>query len=181
MSDQKATPDFAETLDKISKGFLHGHRMTHAGVVVTAAAILDHIIERAIKTKMPTLSQNLSKKLFEDFGPLSSFSAKIDLAHALDITSAAIHSELGKIRKIRNEFSHSQKLLSLDVDPIRPLFDGLTRPPGAAGNYAEVFLACVNSLCDYLEEYLLRMGITDDLSEKRMPKNPPPAPSPSGG
>jgi hypothetical protein len=37
MSDQKATPDFAETLDKIAKGRLHGQRMTHAGVVVTAA------------------------------------------------------------------------------------------------------------------------------------------------
>jgi hypothetical protein len=61
--------------------------MTHAAVVVTAAAILDQTLERAIKTQLPGLTKALSKKIFEDFGPLHSFSAKIDMAHALGITN----------------------------------------------------------------------------------------------
>jgi hypothetical protein len=75
-------------------------------VVVTAAAILDQTLERAIKTQLPGLTKALSKKIFEDFGPLHSFSAKIDMSHALGIT---IHIELGKTRKMRNNFSRSER------------------------------------------------------------------------
>jgi hypothetical protein len=72
-----------ETINKIREGFTTGHRMTHAAVVVTAAAILDQFLERALKTQLPGITPGLSKKLFEDFGPLSSFSAKIDMAQPL--------------------------------------------------------------------------------------------------
>jgi hypothetical protein len=159
-------PDLTELGEKIAAGFLQSHRMSHTSVVVTAAAILDQALERAIKTKMPTLSGNLAKKIFEDFGALSSFSAKIDVAHALDITSELIHVELGKIRRMRNMFSHSEKMLSLDVEPVRTLFYQLTRPPGASGSYAEQFVTCIVVISEFLEQYLLRMGITDGLSDK---------------
>jgi DNA-binding MltR family transcriptional regulator len=157
-------------IEKIVKGFQLGHRMTHASIVVTAAAILDQILERAIKTNFPHASGTLLKRLFEDRGPLGTLSAKIDIAYALGITSDHINTELGKIRKIRNEFAHSNKLLSLDTEPIRVFFDQLKRPPEAAGTYAEVFMACITAIVDFLEEHLLRMGITDDLSDKRMSK-----------
>lgn len=155
-------------IEKIVKGFQLGHRMTHASIVVTAAAILDQILERAIKTNFPHASSTLLKRLFEDRGPLGTFSAKIDIARALGITSDHINTELGKIRKIRNEFAHSNRLLSLDTEPIRVFFDQLKRPPEAAGTYAEVFMACITAIVDFLEKHLLRMGISDDLSDKRM-------------
>jgi hypothetical protein len=92
------------------------------------------------------------------------------MAYALDITSDAIHVELNKIRKIRNLFAHSTSILSLDKGPIRPLFDSLARPPETKGTYSEVFVACITSLDDFLEKYLIRMGVTDGLSEKNTPK-----------
>lgn len=46
-------------------------------------------------------------RLFRKSGPLSSFSAKIDLARLLAMTSSAIHSDLHILRDIRNEFAHS--------------------------------------------------------------------------
>jgi hypothetical protein len=157
-----------EAIKKISEGFTAGHRMTHAAVVVTAAAILDQALERALKTQMPGLTKNLAKKLFDDFGPLSSFAAKIDLAHALGITSDFVHAELGKIRKMRNLFSHSEKLLSLDTEPVKTLFYALKRPPGVTGNYPEQFMACVLVLDNFLEKFLFRMGMTQDLSFRWM-------------
>jgi hypothetical protein len=45
--------------------------------------------------------------LFRRSGPLSSFSAKIDLARLLGMTSDVIHSDLHILRNIRNEFAHS--------------------------------------------------------------------------
>jgi hypothetical protein len=164
----------AEGIKKIAEGFTTGHRMTHAAVVVTAAAILDQTLERAIKTQLPGTTKVLSKKIFEDFGPLHSFSAKIDMAHALGITSDFVHIELGKIRKMRNSFSHSEKLLSLDTEPVKTLFYGLTRPPGTTGNYPQQFLACMLVIDDFLEKFLFRMGITEDLSLRWLDKKEEP-------
>ena len=79
-------PDLDETIDKLVKGIQHSHRMSHGSVVITAAAILDRLLQRAIKTKMRVLSNKLSKRLFEDYGPLGTFAAKIDVAYAMHIT-----------------------------------------------------------------------------------------------
>jgi hypothetical protein len=148
-------------------------------VVVTAAAILDQSLERALKTKMPGITSALSKRLFDDFGPLQSFSAKIDMAHALGITSSFVHVELGKIRKIRNLFSHSEKLLSLDTEPVKTLFYGLTRPPGTTGNYSAQFLACMLVIDNFIEKFLNRMGDTRDLSFRWMDNKEELTPKPS--
>jgi hypothetical protein len=148
-----------EATKKIGEVFTAGHRMTHAAVVVTAAAILDQQLERALKTQLPGITNRLSKDLFGDRGPLNTFAAKIDMAHALGITSSFIHIELGKIRKMRNMFSHSEKLLSLDTEPMKTLFYGLTRPQGVSGSYTEQFMACITVISDFLEIFLLRMGV----------------------
>ncbi len=158
MSEGQKKPEPGQLGKTIAEGFIHSQRMSHAGIVVTAAAILDQALEEAIKTKLPTLGKKLSKKIFEDFGALSSFSAKIDIAYALDILSEPIYVELQKIRKIRNTFSHSRKILSLDTEPVKSLFYELKRPEGVTGNYAEQFMACILVIDDFLELYLLGMG-----------------------
>jgi hypothetical protein len=56
---------------------------THAGVAIVAAAIIDEQLLRALLTKMRPLSAKLRKRLFEGYGPLSSFAAKIDLSNWL--------------------------------------------------------------------------------------------------
>jgi hypothetical protein len=94
---------------------------THTTAVVTAAAGLEGMLELAIRSKMRPLKQKMTERLFEGYGPLSSFAAKIDLAYALDITSTEINEELNKVRKIRNKFAHSIQAINLGSDEIRPL------------------------------------------------------------
>lgn len=55
-------------------------------------------------------------RLFRKSGPLSSLSAKIDLARLLALTSNAIHSDLHILRDVRNEFAHS--VLDKDHAPL---------------------------------------------------------------
>jgi DNA-binding MltR family transcriptional regulator len=138
--------------------------MSHAGVVLTSAAILDQMLERAIKTVLPNVKGKLSKRLFGDRGPLYSFAAKIDMAHALGITSEHVYGELQKVREMRNKFAHSEKLLSLDAEPVRSMFLGLHRPAGITGSWAEQYMACVLAIDDYLEKFLHRMGETEGMS-----------------
>jgi hypothetical protein len=101
--------------------------------------------------------------LFDAYGPINTFAAKIDIAYALDITNDATHQELNKMRKIRNEFAHAKKSLSLDTEPIKTLFHTLVRPPGITGSYLQQFVQCGVVLDDYLEAFLVRMGETKDL------------------
>jgi hypothetical protein len=95
--------------------------------------------------------------------PRRSAAASHRIAYALDITTDAIHQELNKIRKIRNEFAHTTKPLSLDTEPIKTLFYTLARPPGITGNYLQQFVECSAVLDNYLEAFLARVGETEDL------------------
>src|SRR5882672_1665762 len=161
--------DIEKSFSNLAKGVGRTIRMTHAAVVACAAAILDHDLERSIKTLMRPLNSKLDKSLFTGYGPLSTFSSKIDMAYALGIISSDVHREMNKIREIRNKFAHSKALLSLDQAPIVDTFNNLHKPAGARGAVTEVFMLCVSELNDVLEKYLLSKGITDDLSDKNTP------------
>ena len=179
LSDEKKAESEALAI-RIRDGLIHTHRMSHGSVVASAAAILDKKLEMAVKTKLPSINKKLAKQLFEDFRPLGSFAAKIDLAHALDITSDSVYAELQKIRKIRNEFAHSEQILSLDVEPMKSLFMGLKRPASASDTYTELFMACVIAIDDYLNTYLVRTGIVDeetDTKSAEAEKEPPGPPT----
>jgi hypothetical protein len=50
----------------------------------------------------------LVAKLFEGFGPLSTFSAKIEFAFALGLLPRHVHTDLRTIKKVRNLFAHAR-------------------------------------------------------------------------
>jgi DNA-binding MltR family transcriptional regulator len=137
--------------------------------VLVAASILDTELERALKATMRPLDKKITGRLFKGYGPLGSFSAKIDLAYALNITTLEVHTELHKIRDIRNAFAHTVKVLTMSSDEVLPLFNKLKRPTNPkSSSMLDVYLACVGELDFYLERYLIRRGITDDLSKRRV-------------
>jgi DNA-binding MltR family transcriptional regulator len=130
--------------------------MTHSGIVIATAAILDNQLERALKRAMRPLSNNMYERLFDSFRPLSSFSSKIVMAYALGIISADLYEELEKIRQIRNQFAHSSGVLHLGSPEIESMFLTLKRPSTVSKTPAEVFLACAKVIDDHLEAYLAR-------------------------
>jgi hypothetical protein len=75
-------------------------------VVVVGASILDACLERLLAARMPQLSSANYATIFGD-GPLGTFSAKIELAFALNLIGMRAFRELTLIRRIRNEAAHS--------------------------------------------------------------------------
>ena len=90
----------------LSELFTEVWRQTHPMVVMTVVSVLDYELVRSITKKMPNLDKEINKRLFRGYGPLSTFSSRIDIAYALGLISAEIHQELTKIRNIRNLFAH---------------------------------------------------------------------------
>src|SRR6202171_4414435 len=95
---------------------------THAEIGIVAAAIIEEKLSEVLLTKMRPLSGEMKKRLFDGYGPLSSFSAKIDLSYALQILNKDQYDDLTVIRRIRNQFGHSMSLVNFDKSEIREHF-----------------------------------------------------------
>jgi DNA-binding MltR family transcriptional regulator len=78
-----------------------------SGGVLSLGGRLDTALKKALLEKMrPTISNRLKASLFEGYGPLSTFGAKIDMAFALSILDEDLYSNLKVIKEIRNKFAH---------------------------------------------------------------------------
>lgn len=90
---------------------------TDRGAAIVGAAWVEEELQASIESFL-SKEKKAWERLFRKSGPLSSFSAKIDLALLLGIVSAVIASDLHIIRDVRNEFAHS----ILDKNSLSPSF-----------------------------------------------------------
>jgi DNA-binding MltR family transcriptional regulator len=80
------------------------------GLALVAAEFFDAALERLLLSRFAAgLKQRpgMIKPLFEGFGPLSTFSAKISACFAMELLDAWKAADLDLVRRIRNEFAHS--------------------------------------------------------------------------
>lgn len=97
---------------------------THAGEAIYGAALIEGELERLLLACMPTISNNLARRLFEGFGPLNTFSAKIDVSRALGLINEDTHRDLNTILAIRNAYAHPKERLHFHNARIKDLAQG---------------------------------------------------------
>jgi DNA-binding MltR family transcriptional regulator len=85
--------DFVETLKNESD----------RACAILGAAMLDHALGELVRSAMTV---EAPARLFEGYGPIASFSARIDISLGLGIVSRDEHHDLQLIRKVRNAFAH---------------------------------------------------------------------------
>jgi mannitol operon repressor len=112
-------PELLEELPYLKDmfAFLYNpHEESDRGLVVGCAALLDDFLRTVI---MSYLVDNTSSTALLEGGnpPLGSFSAKIDMAHALGLISDDSHAEAHNIRRIRNDFAHKYAISLSDDSP----------------------------------------------------------------
>jgi DNA-binding MltR family transcriptional regulator len=56
------------------------------------------------------VSKNLAAKIFDGYGPLSTLSAKIDIAYLFELIDEPVFNDLRALKEIRNIFAHSQEV-----------------------------------------------------------------------
>jgi DNA-binding MltR family transcriptional regulator len=85
------------------------------GVVMQATSLIDRFLRLVLLSgfRSNTISKSLIDKIFEGYGPLSSFSNRIAVCTALGLAGSDVRHDLSIIRNIRNDFAHSYKKLSL--------------------------------------------------------------------
>lgn len=77
---------------------------------------------------MRPLSAKMRTRLFNGYGPISSFAAKSDIAYAFRLLSDDDYADLQIIRKIRNEFAHAQEVLGFETPKIETLVSRMKKP-----------------------------------------------------
>jgi DNA-binding MltR family transcriptional regulator len=78
----------------------------HAISALLLGGGLAELLKQLMMAKMVPLSGNFSAKIFDGYGPLSSFRARIDLAFAFGLIDHEIYDDLRIIKDVRNEIAH---------------------------------------------------------------------------
>ena len=99
------TRDLAALIEELSP-------QANSGNAIFIAALLEDELQRLLLMFMPTISNILASRLFDDYGPLNSFAAKIDVARALDLIDMGTYTDLRAIQAIRNNFAHPRDRLN---------------------------------------------------------------------
>jgi hypothetical protein len=94
-------------------------------VAIIGASLLDNNLELAILSKMRPLPRDIKDRIFDGYGPLSTFAGKIDIAFALEIIPREFYGALKTINKVRVKFAHSMKYLTFQDPEISALIDPL--------------------------------------------------------
>jgi DNA-binding MltR family transcriptional regulator len=108
--------------------------------VLTSVAMLEEALEAALISRMRPLTKKMRDRLFEGYGPISSFAARVDIAYAIEIISEEDYKALLIIKSIRNKFAHSNEALGFDREDIASLAKRLNcRDPKADTAYRQYF------------------------------------------
>lgn len=97
---------FNEALEKVEALIFEIEGQSDRAAAIVGAAWVEEELESAIRLFLIDDKESI-KRLFGKSSPLSSFSAKIDLACVLGMCSRVIAKDLHTIREIRNDFAHN--------------------------------------------------------------------------
>ena len=90
-----------------------------AGNALVAAGLVEDGLEKLLLHAVIPLSNTLAAKIFDGLGPLSQFSAKIEIAYIFRLVDEATYKDLLAIKEIRNRFAHTSRFVNFQSEEIK--------------------------------------------------------------
>jgi DNA-binding MltR family transcriptional regulator len=117
---------------------------------IVAGSVLEDMLEAALRGKMrDDLSAALKERLFSGYGPLSTFSGKIDIAFAFSLFDVQIYNDLRAIKDIRNKFAHTSEFLNFsspELERDAQKLTGWAKDCDVDTLFKDRFSACANAI-----------------------------------
>jgi len=98
------------------------------GRLIAAAAWIEKFLEVKLRKEFSKGNAKARGALFSENGPFSSFSAKLNAAFCAGWIDADVYHDATVIRKLRNEFAHTEDPVSLNDHKARALLETLRVP-----------------------------------------------------
>jgi DNA-binding MltR family transcriptional regulator len=92
--------------------------------IILASSFIDELL-RNILDEYLLKDDKSDKEIFQNFGPLSSFSAKIKMCYRLGLISKREFTQIETFRKIRNKFAHELESKSFNDENLKYLISNL--------------------------------------------------------
>ena len=83
-------------------------------VAILSASYLEYRLEALIRPRLNRRDDETWEELTGGLGPLRSLNEKVQMAYALAIINDTLRSALNTVRKIRNGFAHSKRIIGFD-------------------------------------------------------------------
>jgi len=114
-------PEIEELEAKINARFKELQSRTHPGVALLVSGYIDDFLQDLLLHKMRPLSNAIKDRLFKGYGPLESFSARIDIAYAFQVVDDKTYENMRAIKDVRNKFAHPTEELNFNSPIIREI------------------------------------------------------------
>jgi len=111
---------------------------TDRAAVILSAAMLDRVLENLLRTRLVPIPGSEDSLFNAPYAPISTFSAKIDLAYRIGLISANLCRDLHLIRRIRNDFAHDVTNCSFEHAGTRDRILELTQSSGFADRHPKM-------------------------------------------
>jgi DNA-binding MltR family transcriptional regulator len=106
------------TTEELIAGLHKLSQRSDAANVLFLTTALEDMLERVLLYKMRNLSSKQHQDLFTGYGPLASFSAKIDISYAFSIIDDDLIGDFRALKAIRNAFAHPRQEIHFGSDAL---------------------------------------------------------------
>jgi len=124
------------TLSKTANWNLSSKFISGRGAAVLTGSLIEHYLAKFIQHHM--IEHDGLDILFKGFGPLSTFSNRIECAFAFGFITLQQKNTLNFIRKVRNHFAHTPSEANFDKQPVSDWCECIAKekilPSGAIEN-----------------------------------------------
>lgn len=117
-------PEFSDTFTELFEKLLNE---SSRGAILIGTSYVEENLEKFILKILPSKQKKDTSRLLKYPGPLSSFSAKLELSYAFRLIPERTYNALNYLKKIRNDAAHSSndfKLSKFEIDNIFNIGDG---------------------------------------------------------
>ncbi|MFI5144310.1 MAG: MltR family transcriptional regulator [Ignavibacteria bacterium] len=124
------------------------------GCALLASSYIDYLLTRLLEKKLIG-SKTHKKQLFLPNGPLGSFSSKILLCYSMGLIAKNTMNDINIIRKIRNEFGHSPKIISFENPKINLLCKEFIYTTRTTSSNREKYLSIISVIAAPIQKSIM--------------------------
>jgi hypothetical protein len=146
-------------------GILNLTKYAEASHALIAAGILEDWLQTMLLAAGRQLSNTQLAEFFDSYGPLNTFSAKIDISYFFKLINETTYRDLKAIKNVRNCFAHAKEIVTFEDEDVKRKGQSLTnwtRGVELRVLYLDRVQFCLDEIRIVIERQIAKAAFEDD-------------------